>query len=91
MVPSPSAGTHEKKFSIEELPSITSSGLPPASTPQPLGFTPMRLPLTQAEDMLIPDKETSINPHSLSNLEWMVGKKVLRVFYSWSGSLEETH
>lgn len=47
--------------------------------------------MNKAEDTPILDKVTSFNTNSLGNLEQMTGKKVLKVFYSWSGSLGETH
>lgn len=86
------AGLHKRSFSPRELPSI-GQDLSPASQrlAQLLGFTPKRLPLTEAEDKPNLDKMTLVDTASLRGLEWMVGSRVLKVFYPWPMSLGETH
>lgn len=55
------------------------------------GLHSCKAAMSKAEDTPILDKVTSFNTNSLGNLEQVTGKKVLKVFYSWSGSLGETH
>lgn len=81
------AGTHKRRFSLGELPSIGQDRSPASQRlAQLLGSPPKTLPLTEAEGTPNLDRVTSVDTTSLRSLEWMVGKGVLKAFH-----LGETH